>query len=311
MFRKPILITAILSSVLALTSCIVAQQPPQGAPWNGHATSNAVTPGDQRNDDPNFPRSGPGNIPGLKMSWRYLGDQLLVIILDPQLRTGPSQPELLGYDDRGSLLTNGAGQVLRWNLQQNSLTVAYKNRGEIPLDVLTSLHHTPGADIDYLIVAKGGKPRNQQPAQTREPTQAELAQKQREQDAPNHQGGGVVHQQDLAEAIANLGNGKPAPSGTITGTGAALLPGDFLTFRANDGRQLKYKVERQAPPSMTVSTPGTSGDVAGTWLAFNINGNANDNKIISVDGGGGVTVRDMDARLKATFERVRKMTGVQ
>src|SRR5262249_31002376 len=47
--------------------------------------------------------------------------------------------EFLGYNDQGSLFTSGTGQVLRWNLSQNSLTVAYKDKGEIPLDVLTSL----------------------------------------------------------------------------------------------------------------------------------------------------------------------------
>lgn len=271
-------------------------------------------------DDPNFPHPSSDSLPSpaLKVRWRYIrGNDLLIEVIDPKLRSqGGPQPEYLGYNSQTgqSLFTRSeTGEILAFNLKNNSLEVAYKEKNLIPLAVLNNLH---GGDIDYLILAKGGKPRNQQPEHPRELTPVELAQRQRERDAASRQGGGVVSQQDAAQAIAMLGLSKgrtaprPALSGTITGTGATLLAGSVLAFRTADGAQLKYKVERQPVPNMTGSSSAApSGDIAGTWLAFDVGGDPNDNKIISIDSGGGVTAREMDAGLKASFEMVRKLAG--
>jgi hypothetical protein len=257
MLRRTMLIAIAVCTPVALASCMSAQQ--------------TTTPPATVRDDPNFPRPSSDALTGpLKVRWHYVrGTALNIEVIDPRLRsqTGP-QAEYLGYDSqRGqSLFTRSeTGEVLGFNLKNNSLEVVYKEKGVIPLAVLNNLR---GGDIDYLIAAKGGKPRHPEP-QPRELTPVELAQRQREQEAASRQGGGVVSQQDAAQAIAMLGisqgttTSRPAPSGMITGTGADVREGVLLFIRPDKSRA-SYKVVR---PRMTQAASSPTGDITGTWIA--------------------------------------------
>lgn len=256
MFRGTMSVTIAVSTAMMLASCMMAQE--------------ATPPPAAVRDDPNFPRPSSDALTGpLKVRWHYVrGTALNIEVIDPKLRsqTGP-QAEYLGFNSQTgqSLFTRSeTGEILGFNLKNNSLEVVYKEKGVIPLAVLNNLY---GGDIDYLIAAKGGKPRSQE--QLRELTPVELAQRQREREAASRQGGGVVSQQDAAQAIAMLGLNKgntaprPAPSGMITGTGADVR-GGVLLFTQPDKSRASYKVVR--PRMMQAASP-PAGDITGAWIA--------------------------------------------
>jgi hypothetical protein len=259
-------ITLAVCATVALASCMMAQQPPPAA----------TAPILQGGGDPNFPPPSSDALTGpLKVRWHYVrgADYPNIAVNDPRFGRQTGTAEYFGYDPGTgrSLFTRADnGQVLGYTLRTDTLEVAYNEKGEIPLAVLDRLR---GGSVDYLITAKGGKPRNQQPEQPRELTPVELAQRQRAQDAASRQASGGVSQQDAAQAIAMLGRGKgttpvPAPSGMITGTGADMR-GGVLLFLRPDKTRASYKVVR--PKIMQTASP-SAGDITGTWIAMEDSG---------------------------------------
>ena len=74
----------------------------------------------------------------------------------------------------------------------------------------------------------------------------------------------------------------------------------MLTLTLTDGTKKALKVERPPTPQ-GAAAPSSSGEIAGTWLAFDAN------KIVVIQGDGTATVADLDPRLRASFEQIKKM----
>jgi hypothetical protein len=87
--------------------------------------------------------------------------------------------------------------------------------------------------------------------------------------------------------------------GAYRATGASLK-GDMLTLTLADGTKKTLKVERPPTPGGAVA-PWSSGDIADTWLSFDAN------KVVVIQGDGTAAVTDMDPRLRANFEQIKKM----
>jgi hypothetical protein len=196
--------------------------------------------------------------------------------------------QYLGWNDEGSWLSAQDGKVYTWQLKSNSLTERYRGFKAIPTDVLQSLRNS--ASKQRWLAMRGIKSGPQEPKQ---PVQV-----------ANNPPPGNISDDAARSAIGQLGAGQAATrSASIPGgnnaTGASLK-GNILTLTMADGTRQALKVERPA-----VSSAGASGDIAGTWVSFDAN------KIIVVQSDGTATVTDMDARLRASFEQIKKLTGGQ
>jgi|GEM_PF-5389414 len=282
---------------LALASCAMnAQQQPgqvppqkqsqqQGRPATGGDTSI----GQQlmsAEADPNLPGMTSPKINGIKLNWNFFGGSLSgpwLQIRDPSLRSTSAQ--YLGWNDEGSLLALDDGKIYIWNLKQNSLTVRYKGIDDVPSAVIAKLKNNP--DKQEILASREPKPGPRPVA----PVQAATTQ-------------GNIPDDAASKAIGRLSAGQTArPSSGVPGaysaTGATLK-GDILTLTMADGTRKALKVERPAGLAAAAS-----GDIAGTWVSFDAN------KIIVVQGDGTATVTDMDARLRANFEQIKKLVGNQ
>jgi hypothetical protein len=176
-------------------------------------------------------------------------------------------------------------------------------------------------------VAKGGRPRNPQPAQP-EPTEVQVAQARREAEARKRQATGVS-QGDARKAVTGLlgeqkpiskpqqvaggtiSRPEPAPkpqpvaAAAITGTGARLEAGGYLVFTTDRGQEVRFKVERIGTPDMPAGAPPQ-----GAWLAFDVDGKNSgtpgNDRVIEVDANGDVIARDMGAGRKAMFQQIKR-----
>jgi hypothetical protein len=284
--RHPILRAALFGTIAlgTLTGGNVA-----GAQQGKPATGGDTTIGQQlmsAEADPNLPGMASPQITGMKLNWNFFAGSMSQPTLQIMDRAMSNiSVTYLGWNDEGSLLKGDNGKIYVWNLKQNSLTVRYKGFDDIPGPVMASLRNS-SYKADYL-ASKQPKPASRPVA----PVQA----------AKNQ---GNIPDDDARKAIDLLGARQTArPSsgiaGAYTATGATLK-GDMLTLTMADGTKKALKVERPAVP-----TAAASGDIAGTWLSFDAN------KIIIVQGDGTTTVTNMDARLRANFEQIKKLVGAQ
>jgi hypothetical protein len=270
----------------------------QGRPATRGDTSAQQIPLDQLPIDQRLqrdPEADP-NLPGVaspqintpfKLIWNFFHgdiDQPALRIVDPQNHPNLYSADYLGWNAEGSLLVSDDSKVYVWNYKKNSITERYKSFAAIPTDVLASLKNSASKQ-DYLAS------RGQKPAPRQEPP-VQVARNQ-----------GPVSDDDARKALGRLSAGQTVrPSSGVPGgysaTGASLK-GDTLTLTLADGTKKSLKVERPPTPPGTAAT--ASGDIAGTWLAFDAN------KIVVIQGDGRATVTDMDPRLRAGFEQIKKM----
>jgi hypothetical protein len=255
----------------------------QGKP---SADSSGITK-EQFERDPNLPGEySPG---GLKITWNQTTgsyDRPIITI-----ETNPRSPfgaQYLGWNDEGSWLSGMDGKIYTWQLKSNTLTERYRGFKAIPTDVLVSLRNSSGKQ--RWLAMRGIKSGPQEPQQ---PVQVD-----------NNPPAANISGDDARTAIGRLGAGQAAPrSASIPGgynaTGASLK-GNILTLTMADGTRQALKVERPPTPAAAAS-----GDITGTWLAFDAN------KLVVVRGDGTATVTDMDARLRASFEQVKKLMSGQ
>jgi hypothetical protein len=280
---------------LALSSCAMnAQQQPGQAPVQQQSgqgkpstDSGAITQG-QFERDPNLPGEySPG---GLKITWNQTSGDFTQPIIS--IETNPVSPvgaQYLGWNDEGSWLSGMDGKIYTWQLKSNTLTERYRGFKAIPTDVLVSLRNSAGKQRWLAMQGiKSGPQEPQQPVQV----------------ASNPPPPGNISADDARNAIGQLGAGQGAPrfttpSGSHSATSASLK-GNILTLTMADGTRQALKVERPPTPAAAAS-----GDITGTWLAFDAN------KLVVVRGDGTATVTDMDARLRASFEQIKKLVGGQ
>jgi hypothetical protein len=237
--------------------------------------------------DPNLPGlESPVDLP-LKVSWNYGGGNIAY----PQLRVNdPSRPTLrsvdyFGWNEEGSLLRGDDGKVYVWKLKENSLTERYKSLDAVPTSVLASLKNSESKH-EYL-ASRQAKPAPKPAA----PVQV----------AKND--GGVLADAAKRAVDASRAAQPARRSEVASGYSAksASLKGDMLTLTLADGTKKALRVERPpTPPGTATSSPG---DIAGTWLSFDAS------KIVFIQGDGTATVTDMDPRLRASFEQIKKMRG--
>jgi hypothetical protein len=235
--------------------------------------------------DPNLPGlESPVDLP-LKVSWNYGGGNIAY----PQLRVNdPGRPTLrgvqyYGWNEEGSLLRGDDGRVYVWKLKENSLTERYKSLDAVPTSVLASLKNSESKH-EYLESRQAKPaPKPAAPVQVAKNDGSVLA------DAAKR----AVDASRAAQPTrrSEVASGYSAKS--------ASLNGDMLTLTLADGTKKALRVERPPTPTGTAAT--ASGDIAGTWLSFDAN------KIVVVQGDGRATVADMDPRLRANFEQIKKM----
>jgi hypothetical protein len=237
--------------------------------------------------DPNLPGlESPVDLP-LKVSWNYGGGNIAY----PQLSVNdPGRPTLrgvqyYGWNEEGSLLRGDDGKVYVWKLKENSLTERYKSLDAVPTSVLASLKNSESKH-EYLASRQAEPaPKPAAPVQVAKNDGGVLA------DA-------AKRAVDASRAAQPTRRSEVASFYSATG---ASLKGDMLTLTLADGTSKALKVERPPTPAIAGVPSTASGDIAGTWLSFDAN------KIVVVKGDGRATVTDMDPRLRASFEQIKKM----
>jgi len=293
-FVPGVIAHAIMSSIVIIAGCLPS--PSFGADTHGEVDRPASDEW-----DPNLPGQFPPPVDGRKVDWidtTIDPSSVQVTINAPGF--GGSFAQYLGWNEEGSLLKDGKGQIVVWNLRANSLTVRYNSMKDIPTSVIVALRNSVSKDqylADRGIVTHAPKPAPLPPAE-----------------APKNDGGILTDAVKKAQAqgslAPNAAPSAPVLSGNATGKDA-VINGGVLTFTDSaTSSKVSFRVERPpVPPNVQPDKSVVNSASSGTWLAFNVGGDPNNNKVIQVGTDNSVKLTDMDPKLKANFELLKKVFG--
>jgi hypothetical protein len=234
-------------ALFVLLACTVAQQSGPGS------TSSPAAAGQNNKGpikDPNLPPIPGMTAPGVPIFWTYGGSTRPAVFF----KLPPADGDYLGFDEKGSLIHNQAnGKLYRWNLKENSLTVAGNNLKDIPLDELAAMQNTDQT-VQYWLAKNGRGPKQPVTAPQQQPPQN-----------PDKSGG--VFGDDPQKTLQGLAPAGGVPA-DITGKNASIKAG-VLTFILPNGASSKpYAVVR---PKIMANAPQSAG-IAGMWIAMESGG---------------------------------------